>query len=176
MVSLRIKKLRCLRSRYSCGMPSLAFMLTPLCSLLLPRWPHVFFTVCFFRPCCRCLSCVSGREHVRFWWFGTLVAFMSSVSFTRGRLCRYALRDGFGAQQSVSTYCGTAYGLRHFMGIRFRRVHGHRPPEVCKSPWSLRGPRVYAPHGCLGLMAGYAACCTQYIRHFSLAPCAVTVH
>ena len=26
------------------------------------------------------------------------------------------------------------YGLRYFTGTRFRRVHGHRPPEVCKKP------------------------------------------
>ena len=149
MVSLRIKKLRCLRSRYSCGMPSLAFMLTPLCSLLLPRWPHVFFTVCFFRPCCRCLSCVSDREHVRFWWFGTLVAFMSSVSFTRGRLCRYALRDGFGAQQSVSTYCGTAYGLRHFMGIRFVEFMAIDLLKYAKAP----GP--FGDRGCTPLMVAW---------------------
>ena len=57
-----------------------------------------------------------------------------------------------------------------FTGTRFLGVHGFRHLEVCKSPWSLRGSRVYAPHGCMGLMAGYAACCTPYIRHFPLVP------
>ena len=57
-----------------------------------------------------------------------------------------------------------------FAGARFPGVHGHRPPEVCESTWSLWGSRVYAPHGCMGLMAGYAACCTPYIRHFPLVP------
>ena len=38
------------------------------------------------------------------------------------------------------------------------------PIEVCKRPWSLRGSRGYAPDGCMGPMAGYAACCKPYIR------------
>ena len=50
------------------------------------------------------------------------------------------------------------------LGTHFHRVRGHRPLEVCKSPWSLRGSREYAP------MAGYAACCTPYIRHSPLVP------
>ena len=57
-----------------------------------------------------------------------------------------------------------------FTGTRFPGVHCFRHLEVCKSPWSLRGSRVYAPHGCMGLMAAYAACCTPYIRHFPLVP------
>ena len=55
-------------------------------------------------------------------------------------------------------------------GTRFPRVRGHSPLEVCKCPWSLRGSREYAPHGYMGLMAGLAACCTLYIRHFPLVP------
>ena len=58
--------------------------------------------------------------------------------------------------------------LRRFMGTRIPGVRGHGRLEVCKGPWSLRRSRGYAPHVSLGLMAGYAACCTQYIRHFPL--------
>ena len=54
--------------------------------------------------------------------------------------------------------------------VRSPRVHGHRRLEVCKRPWSLWGSRGYAPYGTMGLMAGYAACCAPYIRHFPLVP------
>ena len=42
--------------------------------------------------------------------------------------------------------------------------------EVCNGHWSLWESRGYAPHGHMGLMEGYAACCTQYIRHSPLLP------
>ena len=57
-----------------------------------------------------------------------------------------------------------------FMGTSSPGVRGHGLPEVCRSPWSLRGSRRYAPHVFTGLMAGYAACCTQYIRRSPLVP------
>ena len=53
-----------------------------------------------------------------------------------GGQLRFALRDGFVTLQYASMFCGTGSGLRIGIGIgtRFRRVHGHRPLEVCKSP------------------------------------------
>ena len=70
-------------------------------------------------------------------------------------------------------YCAL---LRHFTGARIPGVRGHARPEVCKGPWSPRGSRGYAPHGYMGLMAGYASCCTQYIRCCPLGPCTDAVH
>ena len=61
-------------------------------------------------------------------------------------------------------------------GIRFRRVLGHRRFGVGKRPWSLWGSREYVPHGSMWLMAGPAACCTQYTRCVPfLFPCTCTV-
>ena len=66
-------------------------------------------------------------------------------------------------------------------GTRCRRVRVLALLEVCKRPWSPRGSRRYALHGSMGLMAGQAACCTQYIRCFPFlsvflpARCTVTV-
>ena len=63
-----------------------------------------------------------------------------------------------------------------FTGTRFPGVHGFRHLEVWKSPWSLRGSRGYAPHGYMGLMAGHAACCTQYTRCCPFGPCTGATH
>ena len=63
-----------------------------------------------------------------------------------------------------------------FTGTRFPGVLGFRHLEVCNSPWSLRGSRGYAPHGYMGLMAGHAACCTQYTRCCPFGPCTGAVH
>ena len=60
--------------------------------------------------------------------------------------------------------------LRRFMGTRIPGVRGHGRLEECKGPWSLWGLRGYTPHVFMGLMAGYAACCTHYIRHSPLLP------
>ena len=60
--------------------------------------------------------------------------------------------------------------LRHLTGTRIPGVRGHGRPEVCKGPWSLRGSRGYAPHGYMGLMVGYAACCTPCTRRCPLVP------
>ena len=54
--------------------------------------------------------------------------------------------------------------LRHFTGTRLPEVRLHRRLVLLKGPWSLWGSRGYAPHGCMGLMAGTAACCMQKIR------------
>ena len=37
-------------------------------------------------------------------------------------------------REYATTHNGTASGHRHFMGTRFRRVHGLRPIEVYKRP------------------------------------------
>ena len=76
-----------------------------------------------------------------------------------------ATRSGAPVLHLLAVVLRVALSLYGFPGVR---CHGR--PEVCKGPWSLWGSRVYAPHGCMGLMAGYAACCTQYIRHFPLVP------
>ena len=59
----------------------------------------------------------------------------------------------------VSTCCGATLRVRVF-----------------KRPWSLRESREYAPHGCMGLMAGTAAGCMQYIRCCHFGPCTGAVH
>ena len=64
--------------------------------------------------------------------------------------------------------------LRHFTG--FLEYVAKVVLEVCKGHWSLRGSRGYAPHGYMGLMAGYAACCTQYTRCCPFGPCTGAVH
>ena len=61
-------------------------------------------------------------------------------------------------------------------GTRIPGVRGQGRPEVCKGPWSLRGSRGYAPHGYMGLMAGHAACCTQYTRCCPFGPCTGAIH
>ena len=63
-----------------------------------------------------------------------------------------------------------------FTGTRFPEVRPHRRPVLLKRPWSLRGSRGYAPHGYMGLMAGHAACCTQYTRCCPFGPCTGAVH
>ena len=63
-----------------------------------------------------------------------------------------------------------------FTGTRCPGVHGFRHLEVCKGPWSLRGSRGYATHGYMGLMAGHAACCTQYTSCCPFGPCTDAVH
>ena len=66
-------------------------------------------------------------------------------------------------------------------GTRCRRVRVLALLEVCKRPWSPLGSRRHTLHGSMGLMAGQAACCTQYIRCFPFlsvflpARCTVTV-
>ena len=61
-------------------------------------------------------------------------------------------------------------------GTRIPGVRGQGRPEVFKGPWSLRGSRGYAPHGFMGLMAGHAACCTQYTRCCPFGPCTGAIH
>ena len=62
------------------------------------------------------------------------------------------------------------------MGTRCRRVHGHRPLEVCKGPWSLWGSRGYAPHGYIGADGGVCRLLHAVHQTFSLAPCTAMVH
>ena len=73
----------------------------------------------------------------------------------------FALGRGAGTWQRYAVVCGC---------LRFPRVHGRSPLEVCKRLWSLLGSRGCAPHGSMGLMAGYAACCTPYTRCCPMVP------
>ena len=90
----------------------------------------------------------------------------SSVLLGRWVLSYCGIQVEFAA---VLFWCSGLVALA-FTGTRSPRVHGYRPLEVCKRPWSLRGSRGYAPHGFMGPMAGYAACCAPYTRRCPLVP------
>ena len=72
---------------------------------------------------------------------GPYFAWTSFFSPVSGRFLTY-----------VFLYCcfGAALWLRGVTGTRFPGVHGHRPLEVSKGPWSLWGSREYALMGTWG--------------------------
>ena len=80
-------------------------------------------------------------------------SFLTGLSFCWGYMvCRSGL---------VSTGCGPTLRVRVFLMY---------VPVLLKRPWSLRGSREYAPHGCMVLMAGTSACCMQYVRCCPMVP------
>ena len=68
-------------------------------------------------------------------------------------------------------YIGPCCGTQWFSVVRvFLEYMDIDALKYAGAPDPLWGSRVYTPHGCMGLMAGYAACCAPYIRHFPLVP------
>ena len=99
-----------------------------------------------------------------------------SFSLMPGGQSRYALRDGFGTQQYASILCGTASGLRIFVGTRFRRVHGPGPFDVFKSPLVAPGIEGICPSWLHGADGGVCRLLYVVFQTLSLGPSTVTAH
>ena len=91
----------------------------------------------------------------------------------------FAVYSDYDVLGSVSCSFGQRTSIILYAVVRasgFPRVHGHRPLEVCKRPWSLRGSRGYAPHGTMGLMDWFCRLLCAVHQTLSLGPCTVSVN
>ena len=121
------------------------------------------------------LSVTSGERGVGF----DMHAYLPTARRGVGRMV--SLRAGVGLPFSPNFFI---MGLSFLTGLyfcwgymvgrsgfsRFPEVRPHRRRVLLKRPWSLRGSGGYAPHGYMGLMAGYAVCCSPYTRCCPLVP------